>query len=542
LADEELAPGEDRSGDEPAWFRAALDAMLDLVAVQRAVRDEAGEIVDFEILYMNEVNIDVAGRPREELIGRTLRELYPAITPMLPRYVEVVESGEPLTIEELPYEDNIDETDVSGYFALQVSKFGDGVIVVSRDVTQQRQLYSQLAETVAQFEAVQRLANMGVWTVDLGTGEVWFSLELRRIFGIDESSPDLDVEQLMAQFFADDEHAALADARRRMEARQGPVQVEVRIRRTDGEIRRLQIHGDVVVHDGSPSKLWGSAQDVTTQRLAEEALVSARMRLREQRHLVEELQTAILPAAPEVPGLRFDVSYFPASGPGFIGGDWYDVFVLPDGRVGLVVGDVVGHGLPAASAMAQLRNALRCQAFLSESPAEALSKLSYYAAHADLGVFATVLYVVLDLDRRRLSWSHAGHPPGLLRSAGTTSLLEGAGRPPIGFLHEDPFPLYDIELPDDAMIVLYTDGLIERRGEMIDVGLERLRDTLLGKPVDGICSVLRSVMDAESSEDDICILAAQLVAPGEAMAVELHLPEAEDVLQLHHAEGAGDHR
>jgi serine phosphatase RsbU (regulator of sigma subunit) len=234
--------------------------------------------------------------------------------------------------------------------------------------------------------------------------------------------------------------------------------------------------------------------------------------------LVEELQTAILPVAPNVPGLRFDVSYFPASGPGFIGGDWYDVFVLPDGRVGLVVGDVVGHGLPAASAMAQLRNALRCQAFLSGSPAEALAKLSYYAAHADLGVFATVLYVVLDLEVRTLSWSHAGHPPGLLRTAGETVLLEGAGRPPIGFMHEGAFPLYEMELPEDALIVLYTDGLVERRGELIDVGLERLRATLAGKSVDGICSQLRAVMDAESSEDDICILAAQLVGSGEVAA------------------------
>jgi PAS domain S-box-containing protein len=516
--------------------------MLDLVAVQRAVRDEAGEILDFEIVYMNKVDIDVAGRPREDLIGRRLCELYPAIAPMLARYIEVVETGEPLRIDELPYEDNIDETEVSGYFALQVSKFGDGVIVVSRDVTQQRLLYSQLAETVAQFDAVQELANMGVWTLDPATGEVWFSPELRRIFGIGDSPPVLRADRLRSRFFPEDEHAVLAEARQRMEALQGPIQVETRIRRADGEIRVLQIHGDMVTHDGSPSRLWGSAQDVTAQRMAEEALVAARLRLREQRQLVEELQTAILPVAPEVPGLRFDVSYFPASGPGFIGGDWYDVFVLPDGQVGLVVGDVVGHGLPAASAMAQLRNALRCQAFLSASPAEALSKLSYYAAHADLGVFATVLYVVLDLERRKLSWAHAGHPPALLRSGGETRLLEGAGRPPIGFLHDEAFPLSETELPDDAMIVLYTDGLVERRGEMIDVGLERLRGTLAGKPVDGLCSRLRSVMDAESSEDDICILAAQLVAPGEAAAVELCRAEAEDVLELHDAERAGDHR
>jgi PAS domain S-box-containing protein len=542
VADEGLASRDAGAGDEPAWFRSALDAMLDLVAVQRAVRNPAGEIVDFDILYMNKVDTDVAGRPREELIGRRLLDLYPAMAPLLPRYAHVVDTGGPLTIDELPYEDNIDEADVSGYFTLQVSKFGDGIIVVSRDVTQQRLLHSQLAETVAQFDAVQQLANMGVWTLDLATREVWFSAELRRIFGLGASPAVLDADQLLSLFFAEDQHPAMTDARRRMEALEGPIQLEVRIRRADGAIRRLQIHGDVVTQDGTPTRLWGSAQDVTAQRMAEEALVAARLRLREQRHLVEALQTAILPVAPDVPGLRFDVSYFPASGPGFIGGDWYDVFVLPDGQVGLVVGDVVGHGLPAASAMAQLRNALRCQAFLSASPAEALAKLGYYAARADLDVFATALYVVLDLERRKLSWSHAGHPPGLLRSGGTTMLLEGAGRPPIGFRHDDPFPLYEIELPDDALIVLYTDGLVERRGEMIDVGLERLRGTLAGQPVDGICALLRSVMDAESSEDDICILAAQLVPPGEATAVGLRGPETEDVLQLHDAERAGDHR
>jgi PAS domain-containing protein len=103
VADEGLASQDARAGDEPAWFREALDAMLDLVAVQRAVRDEAGEIVDFEILYMNAVNIDVAGRPRGELIGKRLLDLYPAIAPMLVDYIEVVETGEPLRIEELPY-------------------------------------------------------------------------------------------------------------------------------------------------------------------------------------------------------------------------------------------------------------------------------------------------------------------------------------------------------------------------------------------------------------------------------------------------------
>ena len=117
------------------------------------------------------------------LVGRRLLEVYPAFEPLVQAYVEVVRTGVPLVIDELPYTDVIDGVTVSGFYALHVSRFGDGVLVVSRDVTEQRRAHRALAETVAQFEAAQRLASIGVWTLDLATDEVRFSDELRRLCG-----------------------------------------------------------------------------------------------------------------------------------------------------------------------------------------------------------------------------------------------------------------------------------------------------------------------------------------------------------------------
>ncbi|UDY36097.1 SpoIIE family protein phosphatase [Dermatobacter hominis] len=497
---------------EPAWLRAAFDAMLDLVVIQRAVRDPDGTIVDFVIVHMNSVDIDVAGRTRDELIGGRLLELYPAIAPLLPRYVDVVETGRPLVIDELPYTDQIDEQVVSGYYALHASKFGDGLIVVSRDVTEQRRIHRRLSETVDQFEAAQRLANIGVWTLDLATNEVVFSAELRRLFGIDDDAPLPDRDRLVTMFFPDEHRTTVDDAQERMEAQLAPVRFETRIRRADGEVRDLLVHGDVVIEDGQAIRLWGTAQDVSALREAERALDLAESRLQEQGHLVAELQAAILPDLAHFPGFTIEASYFPATGPGGVGGDWYDAFRLPSGEVGLVVGDVAGHGISAAASMAHLRNALRLSAFTSDGPGDALALLNHYATHSDLDVLATVLYAVIDPGRQVLRWAHAGHPPPALCDTSGPRLLEAPGRPPIGYAHQEDYPVNELPLSPGATLVMYTDGLVERRGEVLDVGFARLTTALASETgsLSGLAERLRTALGADSSEDDICVVAARL--------------------------------
>jgi PAS domain-containing protein len=179
-------------------FRRALDSILDLVVIERAVRDEQGEIVDFRIEWMNNAPVDVAQRPREELIGRRISELYPSLAggELIAGYRAVVETGEPMIVDVLPYEDVIDGETVSGYYTVQATKFEDGVLVASRDITaletSRRDLENalhDLEQTFQELEAAQRLAQLGTWRIDLATGKMQISRELHRMYGFAPSRP-----------------------------------------------------------------------------------------------------------------------------------------------------------------------------------------------------------------------------------------------------------------------------------------------------------------------------------------------------------------
>jgi serine phosphatase RsbU (regulator of sigma subunit)/anti-sigma regulatory factor (Ser/Thr protein kinase) len=158
------------------------------------------------------------------------------------------------------------------------------------------------------------------------------------------------------------------------------------------------------------------------------------------------------------------------------GGDWHDVIALPDGRLGLAVGDVLGRGLPAAAAMGQLRVALAALATDTPSPSALLDRLEAFATGIDGAGLATVVYATLDPSSGRLTFACAGHPPPLVISAdgAATFLWDGRSRP-IGSSRRAPRADGGATLAEGSMLVLYTDGLVERRGESLDVGLERLR-------------------------------------------------------------------
>ena len=196
----------------------------------------------------------------------------------------------------------------------------------------------------------------------------------------------------------------------------------------------------------------------------------------EQEHLVAELlQRAVLPEQlPEPPALDLAARYLPA-GPGVeVGGDWYDAFVLDDGGVGLVIGDVAGHDIAAASSMAQLRNALRAYALEGASPAVVLTRLNHLLCRSDDPLFATVIFGVLSPDRTRFRWANAGHPPmAIVHRDGTTVLTRPRGLV-LGVRSDLDYPEGDVAVSPHDLLVLYTDGLIERRGENLETGIDRL--------------------------------------------------------------------
>ncbi|WP_331751955.1 SpoIIE family protein phosphatase [Streptomyces chartreusis] len=200
-----------------------------------------------------------------------------------------------------------------------------------------------------------------------------------------------------------------------------------------------------------------------------------------EREVGLSLQAAMLPAPTLVGHHRAAVRYRPAVGTLNVCGDWYDLVDLPGDRIAVAVGDVVGHGLEAAGVMGQLRSALSAAARVADGPARALEALGLYARHVAGAESTTVVKAYIDWDTHTVTYSSAGHPPPiLLHPDGTVTLLDRATDPPLGARPEHvPRPEASTAFPEGATLVLYTDGLIERRDEDIDVGLARLADSLV---------------------------------------------------------------
>ena len=223
---------------------------------------------------------------------------------------------------------------------------------------------------------------------------------------------------------------------------------------------------------------------------------------RRQRHYAESLQRSLLTRLPEPDHLHVVARYVPAAKEAQVGGDWYDAFLQPDGATVLVVGDVTGHDIAAAAMMGQLRNLVRGTAYdRHEPPAAVLSRVDRALRGLQVDTLATVVLARIeqtDADRqqglRRLRWSNAGHPPpAVLRADGTVELLDRPSDLLLGFDPDFPRTDHEVVLHPDDTVVLYTDGLVERRDSPLDHGLARLRQALaaLGTgPLDRLCDEL----------------------------------------------------
>jgi anti-anti-sigma factor len=263
--------------------------------------------------------------------------------------------------------------------------------------------------------------------------------------------------------------------------------------------------------------------------------------LARERRNAETLQRSLLPdRLPIIPGLEFASRYIPGGAGLEVGGDWYDVFALPRGRVGLTIGDVVGRGLAAAATMGQLRTALRAYAIETDSPAAVLQRLSRLVAEFEAAQMATIIYAVLDPDARTLSFASAGHPPPLLIGPeGPASYLMEGRSPPLG-VTKAAHAEATVTIRPGSTIVLYTDGLIEGRLGSIDESMEALRTAIEGHhgDLDSLCDdrVLQPPRP-ESSGDDVAVLMIRLV-PAPVGDLRLLLPaEPQVAATLRHAVG-----
>ncbi|HEX5615620.1 MAG TPA: PP2C family protein-serine/threonine phosphatase [Acidimicrobiia bacterium] len=228
-----------------------------------------------------------------------------------------------------------------------------------------------------------------------------------------------------------------------------------------------------------------------------------------QRTIAEELQHSLLPQQlPTIPGLEIGVRYVPGVEGVDIGGDWYDVVEVDEHHVLLVVGDVSGRGIPAAAVMASLRYAIRAYAAQGDTPTTILRKLRALLDVGRDGFFATVLCGVVDVRTREITLANAGHPNALLVGPAGATFVTTEVATPIGVPATGEHGAVTVRIPDDATLLAFTDGLFERRGQTIDVGLEHLRDAA-ARHDGGLDELLgRVVADVvpKGSDDDIALL------------------------------------
>ena len=256
--------------------------------------------------------------------------------------------------------------------------------------------------------------------------------------------------------------------------------------------------------------------DVTERVEAENALRALEA---QERQIAIGLQRALLPASLiDRPEVALAALYEAGSEVLEVGGDWYDSFELPDGRIALTVGDVVGHGLAAAAAMGQVRTALAALAYHASGPAELLERLDGFLARTKTTDFATVCYAVVDPASGVMEYASAGHPPMLVVSpGGETVLLDGAQSAPLSGDHTPrPRRQATTVLEPGSLLVLFSDGLVERRKEPIDLGLSRLAEaarSVAALPVEEVCRTLMAKLGVDAvRDDDVAVMALRLEA------------------------------
>jgi GAF domain-containing protein/anti-sigma regulatory factor (Ser/Thr protein kinase) len=280
----------------------------------------------------------------------------------------------------------------------------------------------------------------------------------------------------------------------------------------------LLVEGRVlgVMHIGSLTPRDFTREDEDLLQLAADraALAIEQATLYEQRRLAEALQRRLLPEQLEgITGIELASRYLPASGES-LGGDWYDAFMLPGGRIVTVVGDVVGHGLAAAAVMAQLRTALRAYAADGHPPATTVERVNRMMWQLGPIAMTTLAFAVIDPSGETLDLVNAGHPPPLVIDPdGHADYLPLQGGLALG---ASPLATYRCDrhtFPTGSTVVLYTDGLVERRGRSIDDGLEQLREIAAGGgDLETLCTTVIERMVPDEAPDDIAIAAARIPA------------------------------
>ncbi|PKW05754.1 Serine phosphatase RsbU, regulator of sigma subunit [Streptomyces sp. 1222.5] len=494
------------------------DGLHDPALVLVPYLDDSGQLVDFRIQHVNERFLDPAGRPRAVVNGALLLEAYPmaaGASELFQRVERVYATGEPFRARRMRLTALVDEVPLSAVADISVSRHGSSVLLIWR-------IEDEAARLASLLQNAQRLGRIGGFEENLLTGEITWNGQLFGLYGRPPTSPPVALEELPAHAHPDDA-VPIRRFLRTVLHHGRPASAAFRLLRPDGVTRHMRVVAEPVLDtDGRLFVVRGAYQDISAQHWTEVALAATRDQLAhteqqadERNRLALQLQHAIMPPEQtplQVPDLQVAVRYRPAETEQLVGGDWYDTVVLPSGLILLCVGDVAGHGIEAATSMVVLRNALRGLAVTGAGPAQLLSWLNIVAHHLTGAVTATAVCGLYDGERRTLRWARAGHlPPVLVREseASTLPTLKGLL---LGALPEAVYEETEVQLAAGDTLLMYTDGLIERRDRSVEESLSHLLETarsapkVLDQQLDRLLTYSRS-----DTDDDTCIVGIRVV-------------------------------
>jgi serine phosphatase RsbU (regulator of sigma subunit) len=488
-----------------------LDIMPGAVCLNVPVRDDAGRVVDYEVAAASQGAVDVTGRRGRELVGVRMLESYPSIADSdLPaELAQVLATGRAREVGPLTYRDDREGVEAKSVYTVRLHRLGAGVLVSWVRHDEERRYAARLALT-------ERLGNLGWAEWDLTTDTVNWSDQLMAIFERDVAEGPARLEDFPSLVAPEDLHRFERAVARLVEG-QGPMDVTFRILARGGLRHVRAVFEAAYDVRGRPVRAFGIVQDVTAQEAArrtrrrlagvERELTERQRVLQTEHRLVAHLQQIILPLPDhpiDRPGIQVAVRYRPAEEEALLGGDWYDLIALPSGGTLLAVGDVAGHGLTAAGTMARLRHALAALAVTTSDPAELLAYLNRLVCDDPTEPTATVVVARYDPPTATLTWAQAGHPPPILVAPGAGRTLVRPRGTLVGARRDTSYANADVRLPPGATLLLYTDGLIERRGVDGDWASPVLA-ALAGAEREPVADLLDRLHPA-NPDDDTCVL------------------------------------
>ncbi|MGW4755081.1 SpoIIE family protein phosphatase [Streptomyces chartreusis] len=493
------------------------DSLHDPTLVLVPHQDPAGELLDFRIQHVNGRFLDPSGRPRGVVNGSLLLEAYPMAageSELFEQIERVYATGEPFRAHRMRLTTLVDDVPLAAVADINISRHGSCVLLIWR-------MEDETARLASLLQHAQRLGRIGGFEENLLTGEITWNVQLYGLYGKSPTSGPIPLEDLAAHAHPDDA-VAIGRFLRTLLHHRSPASTAFRLQRPDSVTRHIRVVAEPELDsDGRLLVVRGAYQDISAHHWTEVALAATRDQLahseqqaRERNRLTLQLQHAIMPPAQaplDAPGLQVAVRYRPAETQHLVGGDWYDAVVLPSRLVLLCVGDVAGHGIDAATSMVVLRNALRGLAVTGARPAQLLSWLNMVAHHLTGGVTATAVCGLYDPERRTLRWARAGHlPPVLLRDGEATPLPLVKGLL-IGAVPEATYEEHEVQLAVDDTLLMYTDGLIERRDRSVEESLTQLLAAArtvpptLDQQLDRLLTYSKS-----DTDDDTCIVGVRV--------------------------------